>query len=349
MLPVLENDLKHIWDKASRCLPDLAGSRIFITGGTGFFGRWLLESLAYAVENVQLQTEVVVLTRDPQKFLQSAPAFKNASWLHWVQGDVRNFTIPEGEFTHILHAATEASASLNRDAPLLMLDTITEGTRRVLEMARHVQVKKFLFVSSGAVYGKQPAECVNVPESFLGTADPLLPGNAYSIGKLYAEHVCSLYARQFELPIKIARCFAFVGPYLPLTTHFAIGNFIANALNGEPIHIQGDGTPCRSYLYAADLTAWLWTLLCFGDHGKAYNVGSEESISIAELGKLVSEQVTPALPMSIAKEKNPHAHIERYVPCTARARQELKLETWISLPDAINRTILWNQRNAKSK
>jgi len=349
MLLVLEQDLKHIWEKAHRCLPDLSGSRIFITGGTGFFGRWLLESLAYAVQHLRLQTEVVVLTRHPQKFLRAAPHFREASWLRFIQGDVRDFTFPDGEFTHLLHAATEASASLNRDAPLLMLDTITEGTRRVLEMARSAKVQKFLFVSSGAVYGKQPTHTENVPEDYLGSADPLLTSNAYAVGKLYAEHVCALYARQFGLPVKIARCFAFVGPHLPLTTHFAIGNFIANVLAGEAIHIQGDGTPCRSYLYAADLTAWLWTLLCFGDTGKAYNVGSEQSVSIAELATLVSEQATPALPVSIAKQKDPNAPIERYVPCTARAREELKLETWISLPDAINRTILWNQRNAESK
>jgi dTDP-glucose 4,6-dehydratase len=230
-----------------------------------------------------------------------------------------------------------------------MLDTITEGTRRVLDFAKASTVQNFLFVSSGAVYGKQPADCLNVPESYIGTTDPLLTTSAYAVGKLYAEHICGLYAKQYDLPVKIARCFAFVGPHLPLTTHFAIGNFIANALSGESINILGDGSPRRSYLYAADLAVWLWTLLCFGKAGSAYNVGSEEGVSIAELAALVSEQVTPSLPMTIAKKRNEHEAIERYVPCTKRAREELKLQAWVSLPDAIQRTIKWNHSNAKVK
>lgn len=348
MLSLPEDDVKHIWQKANHCLPDLANSRIFVTGGTGFFGRWLLASVAYAVQHLALKTEVVVLTRDPQKFLQQSPELKNASWLHWQQGDVRDFEFPVGDFTHVLHAATEASASLNRDNPVLMLDTITQGTRRVLEFAKQANVKQFLFISSGAVYGKQPADCTHIEESFEGGADPLQPSSAYAIGKVYAEHLCILYAKQYNLPVKIARCFAFVGPFLPLTTHFAIGNFIANVLAGEPIRILGDGSPCRSYLYAADLVAWLWAILCFGKPGRAYNVGSEESVSIAELAKIVSEQIIPPLEMTVAKQRDPHYPLERYVPSTKRAREELKLETWVSLSDAIQRTILWNQQHAKS-
>lgn len=349
MFSVPSDDLQHIWEKANNCLLDLADSRIFVTGGTGFFGQWILDSLAYAVQHFQLKTKVVVLTRNSQKFLKQAPHFVDASWLEWLDGDVRDFTFPHGHFTHVIHAATEASASLNRDNPLLMLDTITYGTRHVLEMAKISKVKKFLFVSSGAVYGKQQANCLNVSESYTGNADPLQPNSAYGIGKLYSEHLCALFAKQYDLPIKIARCFAFVGPHLPLTTHFAIGNFISNVLAGEPIRILGDGTPCRSYLYAADLVIWLLTLLCFGKVGTPYNVGSDMGVSIAELAKLVSEQVTPSSVMTIAKQRDLNNPIERYVPCTKRARDELKLDAWVSLPDAIKRTIKWNQSNAKTE
>jgi nucleoside-diphosphate-sugar epimerase len=349
MLTISEMDFLHIWDKAARCLPALKNSRIFITGGTGFFGRWLLESLAYAVKHLELQTEVVVLSRNPQLFLQQSPDLQNASWLTWMTGDIKDFIFPEGEFTHIVHAATPASASMNRDQPLLMLDTITKGTRRVLEMARLCQVQHFLFASSGAVYGKQPIGCLNIPETYIGTTDPTQLDSAYAVGKLYAEHLCSQYAKQYHLPITIARCFAFVGPYLPLTTHFAIGNFIANALAGEPIHVLGDGTACRSYLYAADLAVWLWTLLCFGQTDTAYNVGSADGVSIAELAKVVSAQLSPSPPVVIATKYSSRHLIDRYVPCTQRAREELKLKAWISLPEAIKRTIEWNQLHDNSQ
>ena len=208
-----------------------------------------------------------------------------------------------------------------------MLDTITDGTRRVLAFARQANIKHFLFVSSGAIYGKQPVDCTNVDESFASAIDPLQSGAAYAVGKLYAEQMCQIYAKQFNLPVTIARCFAFVGP----------------------ISILGDGSPRRSYLYAADLVIWLWTLLCFGESGVAYNVGADESVSIAELAKLVSQQVEPPLAMTIAKTRNNNDPVERYVPCTKRARSAFNLDAWVSLPDAIHRTILWNQTNAKSQ
>jgi dTDP-glucose 4,6-dehydratase len=254
---------------------------------------------------------------------------------------VRNFEFPEGNYSHVIHAATDASAKLNRENPLLMLHTIVEGTRHTLDFAMNCAARKFLLISSGAVYGKQPPEITHISEDYIGAPDPLDPQNAYGQGKRQAEHLCALYARDSSLEVKIARCFAFVGPYLPLDTHFAIGNFIRDAMHGGPIVIKGDGTPHRSYLYAADLAIWLWTILFRGKCCYPYNIGSENQITISDLAKTVARLFKPNIAIEIANKFKSAAPNERYVPLTQRAISGLRIRQTVDLIDSIKRTILW--------
>ena len=285
----------------------------------------------------------MVLTRNPDAFRHKAPHLARHPAIRLQAGDVRDFAFPAGGFSHVIHAATEASAKLNTEQPLLMFDTILEGTRRALELARQSGAKKFLLTSSGAVYGRQPPELTHVPEDYAGSPDPALPGSAYGEGKRAAELLCALYHRQHGLEPKIARCFAFVGPYLPLDGHFAIGNFIRDAQAGGPLRIQGDGTPFRSYLYAADLAAWLWTILFKGQACRPYNVGSEEALTIAQVAERVVKTVNPALKVEIARLPVPGQPAERYVPSTRRAGTELGLTPSIDSCGALRKTLRWLQ------
>src|SRR5205085_5180473 len=134
---------------------------------------------------------------------------------------------------------------------------------------------------------KQPSSVKYVRENEGFHIDINNPNAAYAEGKRMAELYCSIYHAQHHLPIKIARCFAFVGPYLPLNKHFAIGNFIQDGLSQKDIVLKGDGTPCRSYLYAADLTVWLWTILLQGQNNLPYNVGSDEDLNLAALANMI--------------------------------------------------------------
>jgi nucleoside-diphosphate-sugar epimerase len=345
----LADDLNLVLKHTGPLWPELRGQRIFITGGTGFFGCWLLESFARANDQLQLGAQAVVLTRHPEAFVEKAPHLAAHPAIRLHAGDVRNFEFPAGQFSHVIHAATEASARLNKENPLLMFDTILEGTRRTLEFCRHAGVKSVLLASSGAVYGRQPADLTRIPEEYAGAPDPTQPQWAYGGGKRAAELLCTLYASHHGLRPKIARGFAFVGPYLPLAAHFAIGNFIRDALQGGPIRVNGDGTPIRSYLYGADLAVWLWTILLRGQPGRAYNVGSDQAISIRETAETIAANFDPPVPVRIAHNPVGGQPPERYVPGTVRAKQELALQELVPLQTAISRTIQWHQTRPKEQ
>jgi nucleoside-diphosphate-sugar epimerase len=336
--PLSEADLEHVLEHGRAAFEALRHSRIFLTGGTGFFGKWLLQTFVYANRRLSLGASLTVLSRNPERFLQEMPQLKGDSAVQFVSGDIRSFDFPDTDFTHILHAATAASVKLNAQAPQEMLDTIVEGTRRVLALAdRQRQAPRLLLTSSGAVYGRQRPEIPALREEDSETWIPEEPPSAYADGKRLAEKLC-LQAREqgFCQPV-IARAFAFVGPYLPLDEHFAIGNFIRDARSGGPIRIQGDGTPLRSYLYGADLAAWLWTLLAQAEAGRVYNVGSDQAVSILELARAVGNLYR--CPVIVAQEPQPGQPPARYVPSISRARGDLDLRVWIDLSESLRRTI----------
>jgi len=339
--PLPSEDLAHVLAHTGPDWEKLRGRRLFLTGGTGFFGHWLLETFAHANTTLGLGAEAVVLTRDPAAFLRRAPHLADRADLAFVAGDVRDFAFPPGRFSHVIHAATPASAQLNADNPAEMLAIIVDGTRRVLAFAEQAGVESLLLTSSGAIYGPQPPELTHIPEDYAGAPDPLLPGSAYGEGKRLAEHLCAVHATRHGYAFKTARCFAFVGPHLPLEAHFAIGNFLRDALAGRPIRVGGDGTPYRSYLYAADLAVWLWTILFAAPTHRAYNVGSDEAVSIADLAQMIAASRTPSLPVEIARPAPPGAPPARYVPAVERARRELALSVRIPLAESLARTLGW--------
>jgi nucleoside-diphosphate-sugar epimerase len=342
----LEQDLNYVLSHTRELWEDLRENRIFITGGTGFFGCWLLESFVWANDHLNLGASAVVLTRNPAAFERKGPHLASHSSIRLQAGDVRSFEFPAGQFRFVIHAATEANTQTALDAPLETLDTIVEGTRRMLEFARHCGAAKVLFTSSGAVYGKQPPEITHLPETFLGGPDPVDLRSVYGESKRLAELLCTSYAARYGMECKIARCFAFAGPYLPTDGHFAFGSFLRDALQGNSIRVNGDGTPYRSYLYAADLAIWLWTILFRGENCRPYNVGSEHAVNIAELANRIVRTLNPGLKVEIARDPVPGQLPQHYVPSTRRAQSELGLLERIDLSETIVRTARWHSQRS---
>lgn len=335
----LEEDLDHILARTKGLWNELRDKRIFITGGTGFFGCWFLESFARANEKLKLNASMFVLTRNMKAFRKKAPHLSNNPSIHFLVGDIRSFDFPKGKFDFIIHAAAELNPPSNAKEALDVFNITVEGTRRVLEFAGKCKVKKLLLISSGAVYGGQTPETHRISEDYQGAPDPLDWRSCYSEGKRVAELLTVLKSRQYGFEAKIPRCFAFVGPYQKLYGQWAIGNFIRDSLNGGPIIVKGDGTAVRSYMYAADLMIFLWTILFRGESCLPYNVGSEKEINIRSLAQLVSTVSGIKKDIVISKKPDIKAEIDRYVPSTKRAQNKLNLKQSISMKNAILKTM----------
>jgi UDP-glucuronate decarboxylase len=312
---------------------------LLITGGTGFFGRALLRhiDLVKRTNDYLPFDQIMVMSRSPQIFHLKYPALANLSWLNWHKGDVlMPSTLPQnGNFHYILHAASDST----HGATVTPLDTyrqIVEGTENMLKFASTTGVQRFLFTSSGAAYGPQPEEMKAIPETFNGMPDPLSPLNSYGVAKRQAENLCAIYGQLYGIEAVVARCFAFVGEDLPWNSHFAIGNFIRDAIERPEITVNGNGKPIRTYMYQGELAHWLLTMLQFGKSGNAYNVGSDESISIEEIACLVRDILASGKEVQL-KDKNDNYDNDRkfYVPSINKAKKELNLNIKISLEEAI--------------
>ena len=307
---------KYLSDTISNC-------RVFLTGGTGFLGKWILASILLANIEYCARIETICLTRDPDKFIKENPYFNAVNLIDFVQGDIRSVKTNLGEFDFLIHSATPST--LQNDAKDLN-SIIIEGTKNILSL----EANKTLYISSGGVYGNHGKDVCELNEDM--TCCPLTP---YSKAKVIAENYC----KENSSNIVIARPFSFIGPYLPLDAHFAAGNFIAHALYAEDIIIKSDGSALRSYMYPSDFVEWIWKILLEGKSGEVFNVGSDEAISIFELATLIRlERQNSNLAIRILGEPVDPTNISCYIPNITKVKETLNLKIKTSLKDAIHQT-----------
>jgi len=327
------DDLEFILDHTKDMLKELKDKRLFITGGTGFFGCWLLETLIWANKRFGLNLSATVLTRDYKSFEKKAPHLAKNPILKFYVGDVRNFSFPEEKFDYVIHFASASAVEKFKGAdPIERFNIIVQGTRHVLDFCVECGAKKLLYTSSGYIYGD-----FNFPvsEDYNGSVTIDDPNAPLGIGKKVAEFFCYTYAKKYGLEIKIARCFSFLGPYLQLNIHYAVGNFIRDAILGGPIIVKGDGMPIRSYMYASDLMIWLLHILLRGKSFQPYNVGSDQAISIRDLAYLVAECTGVK---EVVFQNKISSGKRYYVPSIELARRELGLDVFTPLREAIIKT-----------
>lgn len=341
MRPALdERDLLHVLDHTRDVWRDFEGARVLLTGASGFIGSWLLESLLFARNRLGVDVRAWVLVRDAAAFARRLPHLAGAPQVRLLISDVRDLDTAGLPFTHVIHAASAASPQMNEERPDEVVDLIERGTRRVLEAAVAGGASRFLQISSGSVYGPQPPALRGLDESYPGRADANFASQRFGAAKLAAEDLGRGLGAGGPQHVA-ARIFGLVGPRLPLDGQFALGSFLGDALAGRTVALTSDGSPIRTWMHAADLTAWCWTLLSRGRADAAYNVGSEQDVSLWEAAGRVAALPTPAVTATRPREPQPGAPPPRFVPSIARARTELGLDAWIDLDEALRRTWGW--------
>jgi nucleoside-diphosphate-sugar epimerase len=320
-----------------RCMK-IDGKRLYLTGASGFFGKNLLSLLA-DLQRRGASFHVTALSRDPELFLDNQAWCRGQSWLAWRTGDVSAPWPGEDAYDLLLHAATDTSSASHRDKAR-MFEGMLSGTRQALNFAAAHGIKRLLLAGSGAQYGAIPASySQGVPESSSLACDSAKSASAYGEGKRFTETLAALHAEQHGFAVVNTRCFAFVGPGLPLNGHFAIGNFLRDALRGRQIRLSSDGSAVRSYLYGADLAVWLLILLLEAENGATINVGSDRGIRVVDLATRIRDLVNPTASVH-AGDPRPGEERHHYLPNIDRART-LGLNVWTDLDQAITRTADW--------
>ena len=313
---------------------------ILVTGITGFFGKALIKYFI-KLNNQQVNDgliRVVGLSRNPTVFFKKNPEYSNLNWLKLIKADItsrESISRLNGNFTHLIHLAVDSTMGPNLSG-LDRFDQIYAGARNILDLAVSDKIGSILLASSGGVYGEMPEKVFAFSESSPLLLNPLNANNTYSLAKIAVEHLALLYQRQYELNIKIARCFSFVGEDLPLNAHYAIGNFIRDALYQDSITIKGSGSALRSYMYQEDLAHWLYEILIKGECGECYNVGSDSPVTIKELAIRVRNLLSKEKEIFILGGGD--FKTNRYLPDVSKAKTKLSLNLKFDLDNAVLKT-----------
>jgi len=293
-LPLPHEDLEQVFEQVGALWEKFRDKRLFLTGGSGFFGSWLLETLLFAENRKHLGVEVWVLTRNLDRFRTKLPYLAGHPAVRLVEGMAEDFQYPGERMNFVIHSMVPDPGL----PPEEMERWFARGTQRLLELAVRDRSEGFLLCSTGAVYQPQGRP--------LSEEDPLVPLDGpltYGRIRRQVEEQCMEICQKHGIPLKVARGFSFIGPRLPENAGFAMADFIADARAGRSVTVKGDGTPVRSYLYAADMASWLWIKLLDSLKTENFNLGSDEPVRLIDLAYKISKRA--GVPLGVAGQNEP--------------------------------------------
>jgi UDP-glucuronate decarboxylase len=358
---VVRQDLEYICGSLKDELGGMEGGRVFISGGAGFLGYYLVQALLHWNSNANGNPIAVTVC---DNFIRGVPewlgkiAEKNKA-LTVLQHDITTPLPPDaGSFNFFIHAASIASPAFYRQHPIETMDANVQGLRLLLDRARSQKERGeapggFLFFSSSEIYGNPPPDRIPTSETYWGNVSCTGPRACYDESKRYGETLCVNFSRQHKLPIKVARPFNNYGPGLKLTDRRVIPDFVTNLLGGNDLVLLSDGSPTRTFCYVADAIVGYYKILTRGQSGEAYNVGTESpEVSMVRLAELLRDIAREELGYKgqvIRGASSDREYLidnpQRRCPSIAKARSELGFSPNIEMNEGLRRTLLWYNSN----
>lgn len=278
-----QKDILHIF-KADLPWDKLSGCNILVTGATGLIGGCLVESL---MMNPNRDYHVYASGRNEERARQRFADFADDEAFHFIQYDVLKPLKSDVKFDYIIHAASNASPNFFAQKPVEIIKSNINGVANLMEYGLQHGMQRFLYVSSGEVYGEGDGR--EFTEDYSGYVNCATPRACYPSSKRAAETLCVSYAAEYGADVVIARPCHVYGPRFTEQDNRVYAQFIRNVLHGEDIEMKSTGEQFRSWCYVVDCVSALLHILLKGESGEAYNIADAESnISIRELAEMIA-------------------------------------------------------------
>lgn len=362
---VVRHDLSYICDHLKNEFSEMAGKKLLLTGGAGFLGYYLVQSILAWNDRISDSEKIFLTVYD--NFIRGVP-----SWLTELQGNEflilveHDITHPlptdVDDFHYIIHAASIASPTFYRQYPIETMDANVNGLRILLEYClqqkeKSKPVEGFLFYSSSEVYGDPSPDNIPTSEGYYGYVSCTGPRACYDESKRFGETMCVNFARQYDLPVKMARPFNNYGPGLKITDKRVIPDFVRDIVAGRDIVMYSDGSPTRTFCYIADAIVGYFKILVNGQNGEAYNIGVEKpEISMRRLAEMIvdlSKDVFGYQGRFVHRLNDDKDYLldnpNRRCPSIEKARKALGYEPGIELQQGLRRSLVWYRDNTEAE
>lgn len=268
----------------------LRNKTVLVTGATGLIGSQLVMSLLNANAEKNLDLKVIAVVRNKQKAEKIFKYADDKSLEFIVQDILKPFNI-ESTVDYIVHGASMTGSKDFVDYPVETIKTAIQGTENILELAKEKSIDGMVYLSSLEVYGVVDFSIDKVTEDMFGTIDPMSVRSSYSEGKRMVECLCSSYASEYKIPIKVARLCQTFGAGVNYSDNRVFAQFARSIIEGKDIVLKTDGSTERNYCYIRDAIAGILTLLLNGESGQAYNIANKDTlISIRGMAEMLIEK-----------------------------------------------------------